>query len=389
MSFLSNYKTFTDANEAHPNFHLFSALVALSSLISRRCWIEQGYFDVHPNIYVTLVGPPASRKTTAMSVCKRLLRTFKEDVPMSAECQTKEALLKDLVSFQRTFKPKGVEQPMIYTPMTICVTELSQFLGANSAHMVDFLTTIYDEPEYKNSTKNKGVETIEGPYISMLACTTPSWITNYMKADVISGGFARRCLFVYEQDKAKKIAFPEITDDMTTAWESVISHSKELIKLSGKFTWEPEARSFYENWYNNHKIPADEMLLGYYDSKHIQVLKIGMLVAASEGCELVMRKQYLEFALDLLALLEANLGKVFQGIGRNELHSIAEKLCDILSMAPEKRLSEKQVKRELFREADPREISSVIQHLTSTDRITRTFEADAATGVQKVYIGLK
>ena len=37
------------------------------------------------------------------------------------------------------------EEQRSYAPMTCMVTELSQFLGVSSMHMVDFLTTVYDQ----------------------------------------------------------------------------------------------------------------------------------------------------------------------------------------------------------------------------------------------------
>ena len=115
MSFLHNYNEFVKENEAHPTYHLFSGLVALSSIVSRRVWIAQGYFDVHPNLYVTLVGPPGNRKTTAMSVCKKLLREIGSDlVPMSAECQTKESVVKQMAENERSFTTDDTTQPTIY-----------------------------------------------------------------------------------------------------------------------------------------------------------------------------------------------------------------------------------------------------------------------------------
>jgi hypothetical protein len=102
-----------------------------------------------------------------------------------------------------------------------------------------------------------------------------------------------------------------------------------------------------------------------------------------------MKKEYLDMGLGLLDLLEQNLPKVFQGIGRNELHSIAEKLCDLLNMAPNKRLTEKMVKRELFREAGQAEISSIIGHLVGSERVKREVELEESSGIQKVYLKLQ
>lgn len=387
MSFLRDYLKYTSGNEAHPVYHQYAALVGLSSIVSRRVWISLGYFDIYPNLYVVLVGPAGNRKTTAMSTCKKLLRQLK-DIPFSAECQTKESVVQELATCTRSFKPNKDSPNIEYHPMTICVTELSQFLGANSAHMVDFLTTVYDQDFYDLKTKSKGHETIIGPYITLLACTTPSWITSYLKQDVISGGFSRRAIFVYETEKAQRVAFPEITDEMADAWVRVVEKSKQLMKIGGEFQWDISAKAWYEDWYNNLEVPTSEVLAPFYESKHIQILKIAMLIAVSESQDLVMRTQYLQTALAIIDLAEENLERVFSGMGRNELNAIAKKVLETLHMAaPKYAIPETVLTNQLFNDANTQEITQILQHLTQADKIVR-FQV-TKNNKSKIWIALK
>jgi hypothetical protein len=321
-----------------------------------------------------------------MSTCKKLLRQL-EDIPFSAECQTKESVVTELAQNTRSFKPTKSATPIEYHPMTICVTELSQFLGANSAHMVDFLTTVYDQDHYELKTKNKGSETIVGPYITLLACTTPSWITNYLKQDVISGGFSRRAIFVYETEKAQRVAFPTITDEMADAWVRVVAHAKRLMSIGGEFDWEDSARLWFEDWYTNLEIPNSEVLAPFYESKQIQVLKIAMLVALSESTDLVMRIPYLETALSLVDLIEENLERVFGGIGRNELNAVAKKVIELLHMAPKHAIPESILLNQLFNDANTAEIQQILAHLTRAETVVR-FNV-IRNNQAKMWIGLK
>ena len=109
-----------------------------------------------------------------------------------------------------------------------------------------------------------------------------------------------------------------------------MSHCRKLQKLSGPMKWSDEARAFYEDWYINLRIPNDDTVRGYYKSKHIQLLKVAMLISLSESTEMILQKSHLEFGLKLLEMAETNLIKVFQGMGRNELHAIANKAMDYL-----------------------------------------------------------
>lgn len=330
MSFLSDYREYTKGTEAHPTYHTFSALVALSSIISRRVWIDMGHFKVYPNLYVVLVGPAGNRKTSAMTPAKNLIRELK--LPFSAECVTKEKLILDLQAQETVIAnlPELYKDHKIYTPMTIMVTELSEFLGAGGVGMINFLTTIYDQDYYDIRTKNKGDSSIRGPYLTLLACTTPDWITTYLRQDVISGGFSRRAIFVYETGKSGRIPFPEITTEMRAAWQSLVSYSKNLLSISGPLSWEPQAKKFFSDWYINLKMPTDPTIIGYYETKHMQLLKVSTLISLSESPDLVLRLSHLEFGLELLGLAERKLSQVFVGIGRNELNGVAVKVLSII-----------------------------------------------------------
>ena len=401
MSFLSDYREFTKGTEAHPTYHTFSGLVALSSIISRRVWIEQGYFKVFPNLYVVLVGPPGNRKTSAMSIAKQLIREIKT-VPFSAECVTKEKLVLDLAEQERQVPSFPADHPQkIYTPMTVMVTELSEFLGLGSIGMINFLTTIYDQDVYEHRTKNKGETLIQGPFLNLLACTTPDWITTYLRSDVISGGFSRRAIFVLETGKANRITFPKVTPEAKLAWDKVLKHALALSEVAGPMQWHPDAAAFYDDWYQNLKMPHDETISGYYETKHMQLLKISMLIALSESTELILRKEHIIFGLELLKLAEENLSRVFAGIGRNELNAAAAKVLDMVCAAESQTLKlgdttltapiilEKRLRGLMFRLVDGQEMDRVLQHLIDTDKLGRFSAQLPNETITKTYIYFK
>ena len=383
MSFLSDYREYTKGTEAHPTYHVYSSLVALSTIISRRVWIDQGYFQVYPNLYVILVGPAGNRKTSAMTPAKNLIREL--GLPLSAECVTKEKLVLDIKDQERVCSALlgKHERQANYSPMACIVTELSQFFGAGGPAMSDFLTTIYDQDIYELRTKNKGSTTIPGPYLNLLACTTPDWITMYLRQDVISGGFSRRALFVFETEDAGRIAFPEITPEAAAAWHRLVAHGKALQEVAGPFAWDARAKEWYNNWYVNLANPVDPMTTGYYRSKHIQLLKLAMLVALSESTDLILRIPHLEAGLDLLSLYERNLSRVFMGIGRNELNAVASKVLNTIESGPlitlnnagvekvHRGLAEKKVFAAHFSDGNQMELTQVINHLISAGKVTR------------------
>lgn len=380
-NFISNFIRYAEGCETPELYDLWSALATLSSVVSRRVWINQGYYIVYPNLYIVLVGAPGGRKTTAMNMCKDMLREL-GTIPFAATCMTKEALCRYMsTQCMRSFPIPDSDKVKEYTPITLCLTELSHFLGVNSAHMIDFLTTIYDQEVYDAKTKNKGDDIIPGPYLTVLACTTPSNITRYLKEDVISGGFSRRALFAFELDEGDPIAFPVITQEASAAWKECVSWAQKLENVAGQFQWTAPATIWYKHWYDDLfrslRTHDNIMTRGYYKSKHIQLLKVAMLVALSETTELKLERAHLEISVAILEKLEKNLPKVFEAMGRNELAPIAARVVELLEMAGQP-IPQNKVLSEFFRDADTREIYGIIAHLTSTGKIKQIEEKNKA-----------
>lgn len=399
MSFLQDYRIFTSGLEVPPSYHTFCSLVALSALTKRQVWCYKGdYIRVYPNLYVVLVGGPGLGKTTAMEITEDLLHHFK--MPVSAEAVTREKLILDIQTQEgiHDFLPAGDKYRFV-TPYTIFATELSEFLGAGGIGMISFLTDLYSRNLYEVRTKHKGETVINGPFLNLIAGTTPDWITTYLKDDIISGGFSRRCIFVYETSRFGSVPLPKITPAMRDAWTRVVQRSEAIRKVKGPFKWSDDATKFFIDWYPSRLARPDPNLLGYYETKDIQMLKVAMLVALSESDTLVLERHHMISALELLSLVETNLSRVFQGIGRNELNHATVKVMDMIMNGPKvpyklsngdvvetHAIPEKKLRAFLWNDVQEFEMNAVLQHLTDSDKIVRTaLQSDP----NRVYICIK
>lgn len=344
-------------------------MVSLSAMVGKKVHVPMGHFDVFANLYVVFVAPPGHRKSTAMDFAGHMLEQVK--VPVSLDCSTKEALVAALKTSTVAVNLPGVPA-YAYTPFTILATELSEFIGPSKDGMVNFLTTIYDKRgDYTVSTVKRGQEVIEKPYLVLLGCTTPSWITARMKDDIITGGFARRCIFVYETEEGERKAFPTITDEMRAAWDRCVAHGQKLKKVAGTFQWTPEARQFFKHWYETMPVSKDPMTAGYMRNKHMQLLKVSQLIALSETTEeLVLTTEHLQFGLAMLEQVDANLSKVFEGVGRNELKGLVSTLYECVRAGGGK-LSEKAAMTVMFAHGTQAEITQVINYAVESGRLKR------------------
>jgi len=365
-----------------------------------------GHFVLYPNLYVILVGPPGLvKKTTAITIAKGLLYELKT-IPFSGECTSKEKLVIDMAETERQVAdlPDDYAAKRTYSPLTVMASELSEFFQLSGDGMVGFLTDIFDiNFPYTHKTKNKGSVIINGPYLNLLAGTTPSWMTSYLRDDIITGGFTRRCLFVYEAENACRIALPVVTARQREAWKRLFVTSERITHLKGPFVWDSEALKYYVNWYETRTIPVDPCTVGYYGTKYVPLLKLTMLHAISEREELIIRLEDLEAALAYLEIVEVNLPKVFEGLGRNELAGCATRVLELLRSVPSlevrkpdgstvavKQLATKQLLSAIFRDLPtnlPDAFNKLLSHLVETNRVTRV-TCQEPNGPTREYIRL-
>lgn len=406
MSFLRNYMTFTAGSEVAENYHFWSGIFALSAIVNRRVWINMGAYNLYPNLYIILLGPPGSGKDLAMDTSRLIVEDI-GGVKFSGDAQTKESLVRYLRDdCPVTITVGGAVQ--VISPIAMFATELSHLLGPNSGHMIDFLTTIYTKDKrYVTKTKNKGDDIIERPFLGLLAGTTRDWITTYLKSDIIGGGFTRRVIFVNEparasiKDKSLRRPFLVISSDQISARKQVLERGEFLKSVVGEFTWSPEAKEAYTSWYMTRDIPDDPDVQAYYLTKPNQVIKVAMLVSLSESNDLILQKEHWDIAMALLEKSETNLTQVFQGIGRNELNAVANKLLDYLAAAPKvkwdnggtivesRMMSEAALKGLAFRDGNGSEYNEILTHLIATEKVARRALETEPGKPQRVMVILK
>jgi hypothetical protein len=367
MSFIRNYLKFCEQNEAAELFHVWCGLTILSVVVGRKVWINLGHITIYPNLYVVLVSPPGNRKTTAMDPAREFVREL-GGYHIAGEATSKEGLVLQMAETEANVVVAG--NPTKICQLNIFATELSELLSISKEKMIGFLTLIYDRKYYDYKTRNTEEMIMFNPYLVLLACETLDGITTKLKGDIVSGGFSRRAIFVLVTTPHRRIAFPEITPEAKACYQSCVETCKKLQEVGGEFTWTDEAKIWYKDWYEKLKIPSEPALAGYYDSKQTHLLKVAMLIAASEGeYKLVMRKEYLLLALKFLEQIEVNLPRVFEGMGRNILNNVTTKIVDIIKKSPIP-LTEKDLRKITWSECDEREFTQIINHLIATEKVT-------------------
>ena len=375
-TFLDNYLTYCSGNESPQVYHRWAGLSVLSSIIGRRVWIDQGIYTAFPNLYVVLVGEPGNGKSVAMSIGRKMVRSF-DHVVVAPSSITREKITQLMGHETSPCRKlwKNNDRVEVYTQLSFFANELVTLLGTAPIGMIQFFTDIYDEERFEVATKGAGCDNIEAPYITLLGCMTPEITSSLLKQNIISGGFNRRCMFINAIRRGQPHSRPSITSEQADAWSACLAWCHSIKELSGKFTWGVDADLWYDNWYDNIYYPTIDRIhnfaiKGYYRTKSVMLLKVAMLISLSERRDLVLDIGHLRTGLAWMEETEHLLPRVFDGTGRNELSDVSSKIMSMLETTGTP-INEKTIRINMHSFGTDQEISDVIQHLISTDRVRR------------------
>jgi hypothetical protein len=306
--------------------HYWSGVSALAGALRRHVWIDQGYFKWHPNFYIVLVAPPGvvSKSTTA-NIAMSLLRKI-PGITFGPEAVTWQALVESFENSTETFQLNGAYH--IQSAITIESSEFGNLVDPSNREQIDFLVSLWDSKVgvFQKVTKGSGCNSVENPYINLIACTTPAWIAGNFPEYVIGGGFTSRCLFVYADEKEKFVAYPSLhmPKEMAEIQIALIQDLERIAtQLIGPYAITQDGVAYGEEWYQLHwKNKPDELdddrFSGYLARKQTHIHKTAMCIAAATHDNLVISRQDLEAANLAVSELERDMVKVFARIGRTQ-----------------------------------------------------------------------
>ncbi len=373
---LSDFWEYCSCYEIPRNYALWSAVGLLGAVVNRKIYLYQGDILINATEFIVLVGPQGNGKSTAMRFAKNVFVKACPNINLGPSQQSREDIVKfmsseDCMNYYDDAKGQKVE----YRPYHFFINEFKNFVSYNPAGMIAFLTDIYDEEVFKASTIKRGLEDVVHPAVNILACENPDWMIKNLKNDTISGGFSRRINFIYVLDRVEPRPRPFVTPKARAAIERVLAHCIRIKDFCGEVVWSKEAEIYYDKWYiTNRSITAtDSIMAGYYQTKHIQMLKVCMLLLASEYCpkpSLLLTVPIIERALALMEAVETNLPKLFVSAGRNELAAPQQKILDLIE-AHGGMMAEREILKLTSKDLSPSEQIAVLGHLKQTQELYR------------------
>lgn len=304
-----------------PRFARWSFLAVASALLENRCYmLDNGGGYVYPTIYVLLIGPPATFKTTtsdrAVTDALGPLVTEAEGPYMGPSIATPAAMVKIF----RENNTKNLLNAYNSSPMFVYAPEWTTFYrDIGGGEMTTDLLNFYDPKppgaKWTKVTVKDGTQEVISPALTILGCTTMRNLVDSRMLGAGGTGIVSRFIFVYEpkrprgsKKRVRLAGRPELS--------LIQAHLRALRGMRGEFRLTDNAEACLEHltdrelaWHQAN--PADTLFSHYKARRGTQMRKLAMLVSALTRTSMVIEPEDLLTADRLLAEIEPDMPQAF------------------------------------------------------------------------------
>jgi len=336
-NWLGAFVDYASYTESPKLMHFWAGVGTIAGALRRKVWFDQVYFRWYPSFYIIFVAPPGvvSKSTTA-EIGTSLLREV-PGIKFGPDSVTWQQLVTSFAASCESYEVNGEWHSM--SAITLVASEFGNLIDFQDKQMVNIFIDLWDgRKSFEKQTKFSGSDVIDSPWINMLACTTPAWISDNMSNNVIGGGFTSRCIFIYADKKERYSAYLKsvIPTGMKETRLKLIQDLEHIaLRLAGEYVITPEAEQWGVQWYesmwkNSYSAEATDFHNGWIARKQTHLHKLAMIIAAAQRDELLITADDLKLADIMLAETEKSHSKVFSRIGRTEDSLEVERFMQLL-----------------------------------------------------------
>ena len=348
---------YTETTEPPKLFHIWSALAAISSCAGRHTWLKTGLGNTYLNTFVLLVGPPGTRKSTAMKIPTKIARqcTSIKVAPddtsghrqglLSAMTEAEEAEfsekdLEEIASIAEGYVDTDSMDEYNGAPdlskldkftLNVFASEWGSFIGQNNLDMLRFLIKMWDNESYTYKLKSEKISLKEA-CISMIGCTTPSEIVQLLPPEAIGGGFMSRIILVYSSKKYKEIPPSKVYRDETLVPQLEDMYKWICYEAQGELTFTQAAADLLDELYFKSPKMDDTRFMYYMERRTDHLMKVAGLLALGNQSMKVHREDLL-CANELLLKTERYMPEALGEFGLSPLTVSKQKMIEFLKYA--------------------------------------------------------
>jgi len=407
---LKLYMELVEDTESPRAFHIWSLLSGVSACLGRRMHINFGHHDLYPNLFTLLVGNAASRKSTAMGTMVKYLRRStnvrfgprstggkfqglitamlaKKSYEDDLDGDELDAQLQGLNGSGLTLEGlksvvlDNVDNRIYVDPrdshtMFLHATEFTSFVGRGNTELLEFLQQMYDGEDYDYKLKNEEALVLKDPLITLIGCTTPQNIAEFLPAMAIGQGFTSRIIFVFGSKKYKSVPRPSKPDEkLEIEVQRLLSHI--AYNMEGKFEESPEALDYINSLYEEQSDLIDPRFQYYLQRRQTHLIKVAMCLAAARHSKEIHVQDY-EEADKLLKFTEKSMPDALGEFGMERLASAKQTIIEVIKDSEEP-LTLSILYSIMRRDLKQHELASCLEDLVSANKIQRVTLSGNAT----------
>lgn len=370
MDFIQSFTDLMSTTEIPKIFAVWSSISAISAALGRRTWVDQGTFEVYPNLYTVLVAESGrARKSTAVNMAAKVCRMLEPRPNMIADKITPEALIKAL---EPGITTDGQTKLYERSEGFAFCDEFANLVNRNSyeAGLGAMLTKFWDCLPYKYSTMSRGDQVLERPCLGIFGGVTAVFLRDCLPERAIGDGVTSRIIFVYSEESGRPIPRPTWRDAEKRQFEDCLRHLQRVSMLSGPVRFTDEAGVLYDklyiDWYNNSTLHSHKELTGYASRRMTHVLKLALILSLVESPNMVLLPDHIERADLLLKTTEEHMPRVMSLITSTD---VGDKNSSVLKVIGDK-ITKAQLTHKMSNKMNARELQEVIDTLINARQIT-------------------
>lgn len=365
MTFSDMYvKYASDQTDAPKIFHKFLSYFVVSSVVNRNAYIPFGWKKLYPNLYLLIVaGSSAHRKSWSIGIATRMINRIHEGFTIP-ETSSREAFVSELASEDRSPRGAGL----------IEIDELKGFMDRvrKKSYMEGFVQDLSSLYDGKALNRRKGVDKPEryqvtDPFLNMVAACSNEWFYRSIQSEDISGGFFARFIWVV-YDKKVVNPSPRPKPENQHLYGQLIEKLHRIRDFIGEVNFNPEALTFYEEWYRNfYSVRQGGMWDANYHRAAIIIQKMAVLHAViraeSEveglvGSHLAITLPDIKYVTTLIEDTLLNFSKITIGVNKMDTNN-----KKVLKYIVERGSATRTTIMNGVREMDARTLTEVLSNL--------------------------
>lgn len=290
------YFQLSEVTEPSKTLHRWCAVSLVAGIVGTNVYVRHGNSKLYPNLYVTILGTLSSKYPAALDLLKSAYAAASKEL-IIGEASSIWAKLEEAQPQDRILDAMLDDVPLDFATFANGMTPVNKELEA--------LQHGWNHEGYlaAGGAKKKSV-TFVNPRLNLLLSATPDVFSAVFPANNVNTHLLSQLVVVNGGNPRKKIAWPlPYNVDLLAQLKN---EAARLAKLSGEMAIADDAKELLTVMYNTWIPISDSRLMAYASNRHIQLIKLCMIVSVAKYQMRITKSDVME-AAKILGFVESQM----------------------------------------------------------------------------------